>query len=203
MLFGYDPLFLGAWERDRAFAGTVCRARTRGSRSDAAKAAAPLGRGVWVLDASDTNNVNPRLQIEMRTPSPAAEFEARAFGPFLVIRTDGPTLTPRRYLELAGRAMLLGRSLADRRRGHQPPDIEPGGAHGARLRRGAFPLDDLAVAGSVLESGEPAGSRRGGAGAAAAGARPQSPRRPREAAEEKRAQACRAPLSHPWQILPC
>ena len=112
LLFGYDPLFLGAWERDGDFAGTVVpRADSRLALRTLRKAEAPLGRGVWILDASRPNNVNPRLQIEMRTPSPAAEFEARAFGPFLVIRTDGPTLTPRRYLELAGRALLLGKSL--------------------------------------------------------------------------------------------
>jgi len=111
VLFGYDPLFLGAWERDGDFAGTVVpRADSRLALRTLRKAE-PLGRGVWILDASRPNNVNPQLEIEPRTPSPASEFEARAFGPFLVIRTGGPTLTPERYLELAGRVMLLGRSL--------------------------------------------------------------------------------------------
>ncbi len=112
ILFGYDPLFLGAWKRNDAFADTVVpRADSRLALRTLRKPEEPLGRGVWILDASRPNNVHPRLEIERRTPSPAAEFEARAFGPFLVIRTDGPTLTPERYLELAGRAMLLGKSL--------------------------------------------------------------------------------------------
>jgi hypothetical protein len=73
--------------------------------------AAPLGRGVWVFDASERNNVKPALEVEQRLPDPAAPFEARAFGPFLIVRTREPTVTPGRYLTLAARAMLVGRSL--------------------------------------------------------------------------------------------
>jgi len=53
----------------------------------------PLGHGVWVFDASDTNNYEQKLTIPLRLPSPYAAFEARAFGPFLVIRTRAPTRT--------------------------------------------------------------------------------------------------------------
>ena len=35
----------------------------------------------------------------------------RRFGPFLVIRTTEPTRTPARYLERAGEAVLVGKTL--------------------------------------------------------------------------------------------
>lgn len=111
VLFGYEPLYLGAWERDASFPRTVV------PRADARLAlrvlerGTPLGRGVWVFDASERNNVKPRLEIEQRLPTPATPFEARAFGPFLVVRTREDTVTPATYLYLAARAMLVGRSL--------------------------------------------------------------------------------------------
>jgi hypothetical protein len=71
----------------------------------------PLGRGVWVFDASDTNNFDPRLTIEMRVPRPESAFEARVYGPFLVIRSRRPTETPRTYLELSAKAMGIGKTL--------------------------------------------------------------------------------------------
>ena len=71
----------------------------------------PLGRGVWVFDSYDTNNVVRSLQIQRRFPRPAAEFEARAFGPYLVVRTREPTGTTDRYLEQAAKAQVLGRWL--------------------------------------------------------------------------------------------
>lgn len=111
VLFGYEPLYLGAWERDRDFPTTVV------PRADATLAlrtlerSAPLGRGVWVFDASERNNVKARLEIEQRLPTPTAAFESRAFGPFLVVRTREPTVSSRSYLYHAARAMVVGRSL--------------------------------------------------------------------------------------------
>ena len=75
------------------------------------KAAKPLGRGVWVFDSSDTNNFDPRPTIRRVTPQPAAEFETRAFGPFLVIRTRARTTTPAAYYRQARRAQLVGKAL--------------------------------------------------------------------------------------------
>jgi hypothetical protein len=66
---------------------------------------------VWVFDASERNNLNPALEIDARSPSPEAAFTVARFGPFLVVRTREPVGTPQRYLLLAGRAELLGRSL--------------------------------------------------------------------------------------------
>lgn len=112
VLFGYEPLWLGAWERNRGFSHTVVpRADSRLALRTLENARAPLGRGVWIFDASRPNNVRPRLETELRVPTPTSEFQARVFGPFLVIRTIRPTGTPARYLELAGRAMLVGKSL--------------------------------------------------------------------------------------------
>lgn len=111
ILFGYDPLYLGAWEHDRGFPDTVV------PRADSTLALRtlvrnePLGRGVWVFDASERNNENPRLEIEQRLPEPNAAFEARAFGPFLIVRSRKPLGTPGDYLYHAARAMLVGRSL--------------------------------------------------------------------------------------------
>ena len=71
----------------------------------------PLGRGIWVFDRSDTNNFLRRLYIPLRTPEPTSQFEVRAYGPFLIVRTTKPTLTPRRYLESSRRVMLVGKDL--------------------------------------------------------------------------------------------
>jgi len=112
LLFGYEPLFLGAWERNPAFSDIVV------PRADAVLALRtlrsqpkPLGRGVWILDASERNNLRPRLEIENRDPGPPGVFETRVFGPFLVIRTREPVKTEDAYLTAAARAMLVGRSL--------------------------------------------------------------------------------------------
>jgi hypothetical protein len=64
-----------------------------------------------VLDASERNNVRPRLEIEARAPTPAEAFETRAFGPFLVLRTRDPVGSIDRYLGFAASAMVVGRSL--------------------------------------------------------------------------------------------
>lgn len=113
ILFGYDPLYLGAWERDRA-AGprtVVPRADVKLALDVLEGARKPLGRGVWVLDASDTNNYDPKLSIPLRVPRPASAFEARVFGPFLVVRTREPTRSLRRYLRRAIAVQAVGQSL--------------------------------------------------------------------------------------------
>lgn len=112
LLFGYEPLYLGAWERNAGFSRIVLpRADARLALRTLTRQQAPLGRGVWVLDASRRNNVRPRLEIENASPRPPGAFVTRSFGPFLVIRTAEPVRTPERYLRLAGSAILLGRSL--------------------------------------------------------------------------------------------
>jgi hypothetical protein len=112
VLFGFEPLYLGAWERNGDFPLTVLpRADAKLALSTLRGLERPIGRGVWILDASETNNAAPSLHIELRSPRPAAEFDVARFGPFLVIRTRRPTGTPKRYLERAGEVMLLGKAL--------------------------------------------------------------------------------------------
>ena len=64
-----------------------------------------------MLDASERNNIRPRLEIEQRLPDPAGLFEAHAFGPFLVLRSRSAAVTPETYLYLSARALLVGQSL--------------------------------------------------------------------------------------------
>jgi hypothetical protein len=112
LLFGYEPLFLGAWERNRDFPRTVLpRADANLALRTLLRHERPLGRGVWVFDASERNNLSPALRIDARSPTPETAFTIARFGPFLVVRTRQPVVTPDRYLLLAGRAELLGRSL--------------------------------------------------------------------------------------------
>jgi hypothetical protein len=112
VFFGYDPLHLGAWERNEQVSRIVVpRADPKLALETLLDEKRPLGRGVWVFDASDTNNFDPRLTIELRVPRPASAFEARVYGPFLVIRSRRPTETPRTYLELSAKAMGIGKTL--------------------------------------------------------------------------------------------
>ncbi len=112
VLFGYDPLFLGAWERSDRFPHTVVpRADPRLALKTLRALDRPLGRGVWVFDRDDNNNWFRRLYVPLRAPKPASEYETAAYGPFLIIRTRERTLTPRGYLEHARRVMLVGKDL--------------------------------------------------------------------------------------------
>ncbi len=112
VLLGYEPLYLLAWERDRSFS------RYAIPRADPALFAAalrrvpePLGRGVWVFDASDTTNVFERQSIRFVLPRPASAYEGRVFGPYLVIRSRAPLLTRARYVTASEAVMRLGRTL--------------------------------------------------------------------------------------------
>ena len=111
VLFGYEPVYLGAWERNRSFPQTIV------PRADAVlayrvlKRSTPLGRGVFILDSSDPRNRRPALTISLVSPEPAAAFEVRRFGPFLVVRTRQATTSPQRFLELAAATERLGRQL--------------------------------------------------------------------------------------------
>ena len=112
VLFGYDPLYLGAWERrGSSFPTTVVPRADPDLALSVLRREAPLGRAVWVLDASEKNNVHPRLEIEHRLPTPAAPYVERVFGPFLVIRTVRPVVTPKAFLYYSARALLVGQQL--------------------------------------------------------------------------------------------
>ena len=112
VLLGYEPVFLEAWERATHFSRLVL------PRADAKLAAAvlrdaerPLGRGVWILNAADTTDLVDEISVARQLPRPAPAFEARAFGPFLVVRTRDAVRTPRAYLRSAAAVMVLGKTL--------------------------------------------------------------------------------------------
>jgi uncharacterized membrane protein len=113
VLFAYEPLYLAAWERHRSTVSNIVLARADAKLLLQAldEARKPLGRGVWVFDAGDNNNYVKRTRIELRLPFPRSDFEGRAFGPFLIIRTRRPTVTVARYLDDARKAELIGKSL--------------------------------------------------------------------------------------------
>lgn len=113
LLFAYEPLYLAAWERHRSAVSNIVLARADAKLLDQAlrEADKPLGRGVWVFDAGDNNNFVKRSTIELRVPFPRSEFEGRAYGPYLVIRTRKPTRTIARYLDDARKVELIGKSL--------------------------------------------------------------------------------------------
>ena len=65
-----------------------------------------------MLDASDTNNFTPQAaRSRCAYPRPASKFEARVFGPFLVIRSREPTRTIREFLLQTQAVQLVGQSL--------------------------------------------------------------------------------------------
>jgi hypothetical protein len=112
VLFGYDPIFLAAWERNRDFSRTVVpRADVKLALTVLRLAHRPLGRGVWILDASDTNNFVPKLTIPLRYPTPARLFEVHAYGPFLVVRSRRPTGTTTTFLRQTRAVQFVGEDL--------------------------------------------------------------------------------------------
>jgi hypothetical protein len=112
VLFGYNPLFLGAWERNHSFSNLVVpRADGKLALSALEGWRTPLGRGIWVFDASSPNNFTYSLTIPLRSPEPAADYEARVFGPFLVIRSRGPTGDAATFLRESKAVMEVGKAL--------------------------------------------------------------------------------------------
>jgi Dolichyl-phosphate-mannose-protein mannosyltransferase len=131
VLFAYEPVYLAAWEKHRSAVSrtVVPRADPKLALETLDDAKKPLGRGVWAFDAGDNNNSVKRTTIERRLPFPRSEFEARAFGPFLIIRTRRPTRTVAHYLEDARKAELIGKSL-----GMGDADINYDTVHRAQVR---------------------------------------------------------------------
>ena len=112
VLLGYEPVFLRAWELKRSFSDDVLPRADPRLFADALKGIhGPLGRGVWVFDASDTTNARQRSSIAFVLPQPASEFEGRVYGPYLVIRTRQPLRTRARYVAAAKRVLRVGQSL--------------------------------------------------------------------------------------------
>jgi hypothetical protein len=112
VLLGYEPVLLRAWERNRSFSDHVLPRADPALFADALKSIrAPLGRGIWVFDASDTTNERQRSTIAFVLPTPASQFEGHVYGPYLVIRTREPLRTRARYVAVAKRVLRVGQSL--------------------------------------------------------------------------------------------
>lgn len=112
VLLGYDPIFLGAWEDGaRIPRAVVPRADPVLAVKVLKQARKPLGHAIFVFDASDTNNGDRRLYIPAELPFPRSAFTARAWGPFLIVRTRRPVRTPEEWLVRAEEAELLGKSM--------------------------------------------------------------------------------------------
>jgi hypothetical protein len=115
VLFAFEPIYLGAWEHgapyedatpvpriDPGLMSSTLEDEDEGEGEE-------LGRGVWVLDASSPDDLPERLSIAERSPGP--EFEAHAFGPFLVIRTIAPVESPETFLDYTIRVERIGEEL--------------------------------------------------------------------------------------------
>ena len=112
VLLGYEPLYLLAWERNRSFSKyALPRADPKLFTAALQRVPEPLGRGVWVFDASDTTNVWERQTIRFALPTPASQFVGHVYGPYLVIRSRRPLRTRANYFAVAENVMKLGRSL--------------------------------------------------------------------------------------------
>jgi hypothetical protein len=111
VLFGYEPLFLDARERGAPFGPVIVqRADPTLALDTLAETKKPLGRGVWVFDASD-QNVRSRVRLTIRSVTPGPQFEVRAWGPFLVIRTKEPVGNAQDFFRDTAAVELLGRIL--------------------------------------------------------------------------------------------
>ena len=81
------------------------------ARVDFGSTPKPLGHALFVFDASDNNNIAPRMRINLQFPGGTGRWEAWTFGPFLILRTLDPTRTVETYLQRARDAQLVGKRL--------------------------------------------------------------------------------------------
>jgi hypothetical protein len=112
VLLGYEPTYLDAWEKGAPFGDIfIPRADPKLAVQALEETGEPLGRGTWVLDASDELDQD-RVRLTIPALSPGAEFEARSFGPFLVLRSREPTRTVEAFLEATLRVQELAVELS-------------------------------------------------------------------------------------------
>jgi hypothetical protein len=111
VLLGFEPTYLDAWEKGAPFGDIfIPRADPKLELDALEDVDEPFGRGVWVLDASDELDQD-RVRLDIPLRSPGAEFEARAFGPFLIVRTLEPVGDAESFLEATLRVQQLSAEL--------------------------------------------------------------------------------------------
>ena len=137
VLFGYEPVYAAAWRRGGHVSKLVVpRADAKLALDTLEGARKPLGRGVWVLDASERTNKERRDTITPVSPGPASEFETAAFGPYLVdphAEADG--MRRRLPRAVAPSRAPRGLSPAPARRRRDEPGHDDEGAAAAPRRR--------------------------------------------------------------------
>jgi mannosyltransferase len=107
VLLGYEPTYLDAWEEGAPFGEIfVPRADPVLAVQALEEAGEPLGHGIWVLDASDELDQD-RVRLTIPARSPGTDIEARAFGPFLVLRSRERTGTVEDFLQATFRVQEL------------------------------------------------------------------------------------------------
>jgi Dolichyl-phosphate-mannose-protein mannosyltransferase len=98
VVFGYEPLYLDALEKGAPIGDVIVQRADPSLALDTLREAKkPLGRGVWVFDATDQLDAS-KQRFTVSDVSPGPQFDVRSFGPFLVIRTKEPTVTPETFL---------------------------------------------------------------------------------------------------------
>jgi hypothetical protein len=96
--FGYEPLYLDALEDGAPLGKVIVQRADPGLALDTlSEADKPLGRGLWIFDATDQLDAS-KQRFTVSGVSPGPQFEAHAFGPFLVVQTKKPTLTAETFL---------------------------------------------------------------------------------------------------------
>ena len=141
VLFGYEPLYLGAWERSRSFPTTVVPRADFVLALRTVERAGQLGRGVWVLDASERTTC-ARASRSSADCRPRRGIRGPCVRAVPRPSDDEPAITPEAFPTT--RACAPRRPAArHRRRGRQPPHGRARGARAARLRPlAAFPLSN-------------------------------------------------------------
>jgi hypothetical protein len=111
VLFGYEPLYLDAREKGAPFGSVIVqRADPQLAIDSLDEAPKPLGRGVWVFDASDQSDP-ARVSLTIPNAVPGPIFESRAWGPFLIIRTREPVKNAKDFFRDTAAVELQGRIL--------------------------------------------------------------------------------------------
>ena len=132
-------------------------ARRRPARAaDDRAGRAPLGRGVWVLDASERNNIRPSARDRASPADPGAAVRgARVRAVPRAAHRRARRSRPKAFLYYARPGAARRPAARDRRRGRQHPDGRARGAGAPGLRAvPALPLEQLAVARRALEGAE-------------------------------------------------
>jgi hypothetical protein len=158
ILFGYEPLYLDAREAGAPLGSVIVqRADPRLAIESLDEAPKPLGRGVWVFDASDQSDQS-RVKLTIPETVPGPIFESRAWGPFLIIRTKEPVQNAEDFFRDTAAVELEGRILGVGDASINPADCGHCTQQVGRSLAGSFlagfALERLGIAGSLLEGGE-------------------------------------------------